>query len=125
VQSQPAPTRTGGRPPGAVGARGRREKLTAAYVEACGGAGRVSAIQMEDIQRAVDLVMLAREMRGQVRQGLAKVSHLTTLEGAADRAVRRLNLPAPDTAVPMMDLHDHAAKRAAERAKAQSAEEAE
>jgi hypothetical protein len=93
-----------------------REKLIAAYVEALGGSARVGPIVMQDIERAVDLVMLSREMRASVRQGAAKVSDLTRLEGAADRAVRRLNLPAPNTAAPVMDLLDHAAKRALERA---------
>jgi hypothetical protein len=42
--------------------------------------------------------------------------------GAADRAVRRLGLPAPNAAAPVMDLHDHAAKRAAMRANPQPPE---
>jgi hypothetical protein len=109
-QSVPAP----GRPLGSVGARGRRQQLIKAYVEALGGADHVNAIQMEDIHRAVDLVMLARDMRAAVRQGKAKVSQLTTLEGHADRAQRRLNLPTPGRAAPVMGLHDIVAKHTAE-----------
>jgi hypothetical protein len=101
------PVQNGGVRPGAgrpVGSRSvrvvMREKLIAAYVEALGGSDRVGPIVMQDIERAVDLVLLAREMRASVRQGSAKVSDLTRLEGAADRAVRRLNLPAPNAAAP-------------------------
>jgi len=53
--------------------------------------------------------MLARDMRAAVRQGTAKVSDLTRLEGAADRAVRRLNLPAASTAAAVPSIHDHIA----------------
>ena len=101
-----------GRPPGSRSVRVvMREKLITAYADAIGGSAR-NPIVMQDIERAADLVMLAREMRASVRQGTAKISDLTRLEGAADRAVRRLNLPAPNAAAPVMDLHDHAAKRA-------------
>ncbi|SIO50107.1 hypothetical protein SAMN05443247_06634 [Bradyrhizobium erythrophlei] len=117
------PVQNGGARPGAgrpAGSRSvrvvMREKLIAAYVDALGGSARVGPIVMQDIERAVDLVLLAREMRTSVRQGSAKVSDLTRLEGAADRAVRRLNLPAPGSAAPVLDLHDHVARRAAERA---------
>jgi hypothetical protein len=92
----------------------RRRELTDGYIAALGGAGRVNAIQMEDIHRAVDLVVLAGEMRAAVRQGTAKISDLTRLEGAADRAVRRLNLPPPGRAAPVMGLHDIVAKHTAE-----------
>jgi hypothetical protein len=112
---QPAPEQRG-RPVGSLGARGRRRQMVAAYVAALGGSDRVGPIVMQDVERAVDLVLLARDMRGQVRQGSAKVSDLTRLEGAADRAVRRLNLPAPGRAAPVMGLHDIVARRAAERA---------
>jgi hypothetical protein len=90
-----------------------REQLVAAYVEALGGTDRVGPIVMQDVERAVDLVLLAREMRAAVRQGTAKISDLTRLEGAADRAVRRLNLkPGAAAAAPADDawgkfLADH------------------
>jgi hypothetical protein len=108
-QSAPAP----GRPVGSLGARGRRQQLVAAYVEALGGKARMTAIQAQDVERAVDLVLLAREMRASVRQGAAKISDLTRLEGAADRAVRRLNLPPSGSAAPM-GLHDIVAKHTTE-----------
>jgi hypothetical protein len=81
----------------------RRQQLVDAYVEALGGPDRVTAIQMTDIERAVDLTLMAAELRTAVRQGSAKVSDLTRLEGAADRATRRLNLPPPGSAAPSDD----------------------
>jgi hypothetical protein len=90
----------------------RRRELIDAYVTAAGGSARTNPIVMTDIERAVDLVMLAREMRASVRQGAAKISDLTRLEGAADRAVRRLNLPPPGAA-PVQTLQDYLANRQA------------
>jgi hypothetical protein len=87
-----------------------REKLIAAYADAIGGNACANPIVMQDVERAADLTLLAREMRAAVHQGTAKVSDLTRLEGAADRAVRRLNLPVPNAAAPM-GLHDHIASR--------------
>jgi hypothetical protein len=86
-----------------------REKLIAAYVEALGG--NVGPIVLANVERAADLEMLAREMRDAVRRGVAKVSDMTRLEGAADRAVRRLGLPAAKAAAPM-GLHDIVARHA-------------
>ncbi len=86
----------------------RRRELIDGYIAALGGADRVNAIQLQDIERAVDLVLLARDMRASVRQGgAAKVSDLTRLEGAADRAVRRLCLPVPGRAAPVQTLLDY------------------
>jgi hypothetical protein len=89
----------------------RRQSLVDGYVQALGGADRVSAIQMQDVERATDLVLLARDMRAAVRQGTAKISDLTRLEGAADRAVRRLNLPPPHAAAPVPTLAEYLAQR--------------
>jgi hypothetical protein len=116
AQSQPATAtrRPVGRPVGSRHVRAvMREKLIAAYVAALGGADRISPIQLQDVERAVDLVLLARDMRASVRQGSAKVSDLTRLEGAADRAVRRLNLPAASTAAPAQSFADYLAQPAA------------
>jgi hypothetical protein len=60
------------------------------------------------------LTLMAAEMRTAVRLGTARMSELTTLEGHADRAVRRLGLPAPGAAAPPMGLHDIVAKHTAE-----------
>ena len=100
TQSQPA--KHGGARPGAGRPDGSRsvrvvmrEKLITAYVDALGAGARDNPIVMEDIHRAADLVLLAREARHGVRQGTVKLADMTRLEGAADRAVRRLNLPEP------------------------------
>jgi hypothetical protein len=79
---------------------------------------------MEDVHRCVDLVMLALDTRAKALRGdKVAITDLVRLEGAADRAVRRLNLPPPNAAAPVMDLHDIVARRAAERANPQPAEE--
>jgi hypothetical protein len=83
-----------------------RQEMVAGYIAALGGADRISPIQMADIERAADLVMLARDMRAAVRQGTARVSHLTTLESTADRAIRRLGLPKPGKAASVQTLRD-------------------
>jgi hypothetical protein len=75
-----------------------RKEMIADFVTKLGGAGRISTIQMQDVERYVDLDLLAREARAGVRQGKVKILDLTSLEGAADRALRRLNLPAPGAA---------------------------
>jgi len=117
AQSQPATGRhPGGRPIGSQHARAvMRERLIAAYVEALGGADRVNLIQMQDVTRCADLVLLAAETRDAVRRGAAKVADMTRLEGAADRAQRRLNLRPPGAAAPGDDAwrkflasHQHA-----------------
>jgi hypothetical protein len=84
-----------GRPLGSLGARGRRQQLVAAYVEALGGKARVTAIVMQNVTRAVDLIMLANTARADLAAGKTTINDVVKLEGAADRAVRRLNLPAP------------------------------
>jgi hypothetical protein len=95
----------------------RKPQLMAACVEAKGGAGRVGPLEMLDIERAVDLALMTAELRAEVRLGRAKVSQLTTLEGHADRAWRRLNLPAPGAAAaPTQTLQDYLANHQAAEA---------
>jgi hypothetical protein len=109
TKSKPAPAF---RKPTQTRAGRQRQEMVAGYIAALGGADRISPIQMADIERAADLVMLARDMRAAVRQGTARVSHLTTLESTADRAVRRLNLPPPGAA-PVPTLADYLASKQA------------
>jgi hypothetical protein len=79
----------------------RRQQLVDGYVAALGGHARVTAIQAQDIERAVDMTLLALDMRARALRGdKVAITDLTRLEGAADRAVRRLNLPVPNTAAP-------------------------
>jgi hypothetical protein len=78
----------------------QRQKMVAAYVAALGGSGRISPIQLQDIERCVDLVMLASTARAELAAGKTTINDVVKLGGAADRAVRRLNLPAPGRATP-------------------------
>ena len=90
----------------------RRRQLVAAYVAALGGSASVTAIQTQDIERTVDLVLLARAARAKLSAGEASVNDVVKLENAADRAVRRLKLPASGTAAPVQTLQDYLAQRA-------------
>jgi hypothetical protein len=104
------------RKPNQTRAGRQRQEMVAGYIAALGGADRISPIQMADIERAADLVMLAQTVRAALAAGVkVTINDLVKLEGAADRAVRRLNLP-PNAAAPVMGLHDIVARRAAERA---------
>jgi hypothetical protein len=98
------------RRPNATRAARRQRELVASYVHALGGCGRVSAMQMLEIERVAGLGLLASEMRAKALRGEAvEITDLTRLEGTLDRAVRKLNLPAPGGAVPVMTLEDHVA----------------
>jgi hypothetical protein len=107
-QAQPLPRNVGGRPPGIAR---RRRDLVEAYVQALGGPARVTPVQRVEIERAASLVLLAADMRDRALRGEAvAITDLTRLEGTADRAIRRLNLPAPDAA-PVQTLADYIARR--------------
>jgi hypothetical protein len=69
----------------------RRRDLIRDYVTALGGAEKVPPATMNDITRAADLVALAEKTRADALRGDAvDMGDLVRLEGAADRAVRRL-----------------------------------
>jgi hypothetical protein len=72
----------------------RRRDLIGTYTAALGGSDQVSAASMNDIVRAVDLVIIAEQARAKALRGDKGVDlgDLTRLEGAADRAVRRLGI---------------------------------
>jgi hypothetical protein len=80
------------RKPNQTRAGRQRKDLIDGYVVALGGASRVSPIVMQDITRAVDLCMLAQTARADLLAGKTTIGEVVLLEGAADRAVRRLNL---------------------------------
>jgi hypothetical protein len=100
----------------------RRRELIAIYSAALGGAAALSEGQLIDIRKAAELTALAEAARARaMREGASGAGELTAmvrLEGMAGRAVRALNLPAPGGGAPVMTLHDHVARRAAERAAA-------
>jgi len=69
----------------------RRRDLIRSYISALGGPDKVSPATMNDITRAADLVAIAEKARADALRGdPVDLSALTRLEGAADRAVRRL-----------------------------------
>jgi hypothetical protein len=81
--------------------RKRRKALIDGYVHALGGIERVNALQRVEIDRCVDMTLLAEAMRGRALRGEAiDIGDLTRLEGAVSRVIRSLNLPAPGTAAP-------------------------
>ncbi len=90
AQTQSVNRNLGGRPPGI---NRRRQELIAAYAAQLGGVDSVTPLQMSDIERAAGLTLLAQEMRAKALRGeQIAITDLTRLEGAADRAVRRLGI---------------------------------
>lgn len=84
----------------------RRRDLILTYTDALGGADKVSAATVNDIVRAVDLVIIAEQARAKALRGAdVDLGDLTRLEGAADRAVRRLAIK--PGAAPAMTLAEH------------------
>jgi hypothetical protein len=86
------------------GAR-RRKELIGAYVAALGGR-RVTAIVLQNVEAAVDMAMLAKTARAALAAGRTSINDVVKLENAADRAVRRLNLPTPGAAPTGPTLQD-------------------
>jgi hypothetical protein len=76
-------------------ATGRRcWDLVNAYVAALGGWSVVNDLVLMDIRRAAQLTTIAEEARTRALQttGVVDLAALTRVEGAADRAVRRLGI---------------------------------
>ena len=94
-----------GRPPGLIR---RRRELVNAYIAALGGRERVNAVKLLDVERAAGLMVLAHEMRARALKGESvAITDLTRLESTADRAVRRLAIPAEgDRAAPPSNIED-------------------
>lgn len=102
---------------GRSGSGRRRRDLIEAFADALGGATALSEVQMIDVRRAAELVAVAEEARAAaLKQGGAAVDlhELVKLEGAADRAVRRLNIKAAGKP-PAPSLPEYLARKAAER----------
>jgi hypothetical protein len=79
----------------------RRKQLVDGYVAALGGLERVGALVRVEIERCVDMTLLAEGMRAKALRGEAvDIGDLTRLEGAVSRIIRSLNLPAPGAAAP-------------------------
>jgi hypothetical protein len=79
----------------------RRHALVDGYVAALGGADRVGTLVMVEIERCVDMTLLAEGMRAKALRGEAiDIGDLTRLEGAVSRVIRSLNIPPPGAAPP-------------------------
>jgi hypothetical protein len=96
----------------------RRRELIEVYTNALGGDTKLTDGQRVDVRKAAELVALAEDARALALQegpgGAGLLSVLVRLEGAADRAVRRLNLPALGRAAPVQTLADYLAGRGEE-----------
>jgi hypothetical protein len=93
----------------------RRRDLIEAFVAALGGWGQVDDMQLGDVRRAAELYAIAEEARSAALKGrVVDLAALVRIEGAADRAVRRLKIIPGSAKAP--SLEEHLAKRAAERA---------
>jgi hypothetical protein len=103
----------------------RRRDLIATYVAALGGADKVSPTAMNDIVRAADLVAIAEKSRADALRGEnVDLSALIRLEGAADRAVRRLGIKPGVAVVKPLSPLEYAARKAAEKAASASGADA-
>jgi hypothetical protein len=121
AQIQPTPVRR--RAPGAgrpIGSgHGREMELArriAAYVQALGGVDRVGALMLTDIERCAEMRLLAKAARAKLAAGRTTINDVVKLENAADRAERRLGLPAPNAGAPTGGLHDIVDRARSERA---------
>jgi hypothetical protein len=101
-------------------ANGRRvADLYRSYLRAMGDP--TDAVAQANVLAAAELKAAAETARADLLAGKTTIGEVVLLENASDRAVRRLGLPAAGAA-PVMGLHDHAAKRALERANPQPPE---
>jgi hypothetical protein len=93
----------------------RRKQLVDGYVAALGGLDRVGALVRVEIERCVDMTLLAEGMRARALRGEAiDIGDLTRLEGAVSRVIRSLNLPPPGSAAPVQTLADYLGASASE-----------
>jgi hypothetical protein len=95
----------------------RRRELIEIYMVALGGPAAVAGRLVVDVRRAAELVTLAEAERAKAMRGEpVDLSSLIRIEGAADRAVRRLGIkPGADQPKPKT-LAEYAAQRASEKA---------
>jgi hypothetical protein len=95
----------------------RRRDLIMTYTDALGGADKVSAATVNDIVRAVDLVIIDEQARAKALRGAdVDLGDLTRLEGAADRAVRRLGIKPGANAPKPMTIAEYLAAKQAQKA---------
>jgi hypothetical protein len=89
----------------------RRKQLVDGYVQALGGLARVTALVTVEIERCVDMTLLAEGMRARALRGEAiDIGELVRLEGAVSRVIRALNIPPPNAA-PVQTLDEYIASQ--------------
>ena len=101
----------------------RRAALISNFIEALGGAGAITALQLVDVRRAAELTALAEEARATaLREGSAAVdiSSLVRLEGAAGRAQKALGIK-PGGAQPKTTVNEYLSRKAAQKAAGEAA----
>jgi hypothetical protein len=87
-----------------------RQRMVAEYIQALGG--DVSEIVRRNVERVVDLEMLAATARAAALRGEVAIGNVTRLEIQASKAVRMLGLPAPGSAAaPVPTVQDYWAGR--------------
>jgi hypothetical protein len=105
----------GGARPGAgrpFGSQSPRNRMIAAYCAALGT--NVTEIVRRNVERVVDLELLAAAARAAALRGEESIGNVTRLEIQASKAVRMLNLPEPGAAVaPVQTVADYWAARGA------------
>lgn len=100
-------------------AEGRRIRdLLESYISSLGGYAALSDSQLNDARRAAELTALAERARAQALQqsGVVDLTALVKLEGAADRAVRRLGIAPGAHSKPAAILSDYLAAMANQKA---------
>ena len=113
AQSSPNKPRIDGR----TFAAKRRAALISNFIEALGGAGAMTALQLVDVRRAAELTALAEEARSTALRegaGAVDISGLVRLEGAAGRAQKALGIKPAHQSKPT--IADYLASKAAQKA---------
>lgn len=99
----------------------RRRDLVTAFVDALGGADKVTPVQLMDIRRAAELTALAEETRAKALcegTGSVDLASLVRLEGAASRAVRALGVKSGPAATKVPTIQEWLAERTSRAAEA-------
>jgi hypothetical protein len=80
------------RKPNQTRAGRQRKEMVADFVARLGGPERISPIQLQDVHRVVDLMLLCQTARAELAAGNGTIGDVVKLEGTLARAMKRLNL---------------------------------
>lgn len=106
TKGRPAPAY---RKPNQTRAARQRQQMIADLVTKLGGRDRISPIQLQDVHRVADLILLCQTARAELAAGNGTIGDVVKLEGTCARAMKRLNLPAPGSVAPGPTLQDYLA----------------